>query len=162
MAFRRLACFPIGRKSETERANTSHRPSNDVADWSLMRALFALRPMGEAKTSPPNAMRTIAPLARNNPWSSLNYSSRLRPVGRSGSGIFKWLVANREKIFRYAFILQFRGNSVFWLAYATGKTQATLLLRSRTATGPSSLSFPSVNTKRRLPASYIQEEPHTT
>ena len=51
-------------------------------------------------------------------------------------GIFKWLVANRERIFRYAFILQFIAAIPFlWLAYTTGKTQATLLLGSRTATG---------------------------
>lgn len=46
------------------------------------------------------------------------------------------LAANREKIFRYAFILQFVAAVPFlWLAYVTGKTQATLLLRSKTAPG---------------------------
>ena len=47
-----------------------------------------------------------------------------------------WLVANRERLFRYAFILQFIAAIPFlWLAYTTGKTQATLLLRSKTAPG---------------------------
>ena len=47
-----------------------------------------------------------------------------------------WLPANREKILRYAFILQFIAAIPFlWLAYMTGKTQASLLLRGKTAPG---------------------------
>ena len=51
-------------------------------------------------------------------------------------GIFMWLTANRERILRYAFILQFTAAIPFlWLANMTGNTQATLLFRSKTATG---------------------------
>jgi len=54
----------------------------------------------------------------------------------SVSPLINQLTANRERIFRYAFILQFIAAIPFlWLAYATGKTQATLLLRSKTAPG---------------------------
>lgn len=66
-------------------------------------------------------------------------SPQLRPAAAqpdSTLGIFMWLPANREKILRYAFILQFIAAIPFlWLAYMTGKTQATLLLRSKTAPG---------------------------
>jgi len=47
-----------------------------------------------------------------------------------------WLIANREKIFRYAFILQFFAAIPFlWLGYTTGNVQARLLLRSQTTIG---------------------------
>jgi len=50
--------------------------------------------------------------------------------------LFLQLAANREKILRYAFILQFIAAVPFlWLAYMTGKPQATLLLRSKTTIG---------------------------
>lgn len=43
---------------------------------------------------------------------------------------------DRTKIFRYAFILQFITAAPFlWFAYATGKTQATLLFGSKAAPG---------------------------
>jgi hypothetical protein len=46
------------------------------------------------------------------------------------------LTSNREKILRYAFIFQFIAAIPFlWVAFITGKTQATLLLRSKTAPG---------------------------
>ena len=51
-------------------------------------------------------------------------------------GLFMWLSANRERILSYAFILQFIAAIPFlWLAYMTGKTQATLLFHSKTAPG---------------------------
>jgi len=47
-----------------------------------------------------------------------------------------WLAANREEILRFAFLLQFIAAVPFlWLAYKTGKTQATLLFRSQTVPG---------------------------
>jgi hypothetical protein len=46
------------------------------------------------------------------------------------------LTTNREKILRYAFILQFIAAIPFlWVAFITGQTQATLLLRSKSAHG---------------------------
>jgi len=54
----------------------------------------------------------------------------------SANPLFLQLTANREKILRYAFVLQFIAAIPFlWLANVTGKTQATLLLRSKTAPG---------------------------
>lgn len=50
--------------------------------------------------------------------------------------LFLHLAAKREKILRYAFILQFIAAIPFlWLANVTGKTQATLLFHSKTAPG---------------------------
>jgi len=47
-----------------------------------------------------------------------------------------WLAANREKIFRFAFIFQFIAAVPFlWFGYITGNVQSRLLFRSQTASG---------------------------
>ena len=47
-----------------------------------------------------------------------------------------WLLANREKIFRYFFIPQFICAIPFlWFGYATGKVHAHLLFKGTTTTG---------------------------
>src|SRR5882762_5672802 len=52
------------------------------------------------------------------------------------AGILTWFAAKGEKILRFAFILQFIAAIPFlWLAYTSGKTQATLLFRSQTVPG---------------------------
>jgi hypothetical protein len=67
-----------------------------------------------------------------------------------------WLNENREKIVRYAFILQFVAALPFLLfAYSTGKVHARLLLKSATTTGtivasvPVQFSSGSQGTRRR-------------
>src|SRR5579859_5457713 len=53
------------------------------------------------------------------------------------------LAANREKILRFAFILQFIAAIPFlWFACVTGKTQASLLYGSKTAPGTVVAVFP--------------------
>ena len=54
-----------------------------------------------------------------------------------------WLAANRERIFRYAFILQFIAALPFLLfAYSTGKVHTRLLLRGTATTGTVVASVP--------------------
>jgi len=57
----------------------------------------------------------------------------------------------------------YRGNSVSsGSPTRPAKRKQHFSSAARPRPAPLSLSFPSINTKRRLPASYIQEEPHTT
>ena len=54
-----------------------------------------------------------------------------------------WLAANRERIFRYAFILQFIAALPFLLfAYSTGKVHTRLLLKGAATTGTVVASVP--------------------
>lgn len=54
-----------------------------------------------------------------------------------------WLNANREKIVRFAFILQFMAAMpLLYLGYSTGKVHARLLLKGATTTGTIVASVP--------------------
>jgi len=68
-----------------------------------------------------------------------------------------------RKIFRYAFILQFIAAIPFlWLAYATGKRKATLLLRSKTAPGTVVAVIPFRQYKTSASGVLYSRGPHTT